>query len=76
MKKNVKYIGSAIAVALLAAGSPVIIPMLVPTTVVNAAPVDDSNPIDYSPTEDAKTYLQDFKNQFKDIYVARFWKLG
>jgi len=70
MKKNVKYIGSAIAVALLAAGSPVIIPMLVPTTVVNAAPVDDSNPIDYSPTEDAKTYLQDFKNQFKDIYVA------
>ncbi|KRK99563.1 hypothetical protein [Companilactobacillus futsaii] len=68
MKKNVKYIGSAIAVALLAAGAPVVISMMVPTSeiVVNADGVDYNPPSDLPIT----TFLNDFMSQFGDQYVS------
>lgn len=43
-KKNIKYIGSAVAAALLAAGSPVIINQVAPSTVVEAAGQAITNP--------------------------------
>lgn len=41
MKRNVKYIGEAVAVALLAAGAPVVIPMITPSTITQAADFGD-----------------------------------
>lgn len=41
MKRNVKYIGEAVAVALLAAGAPVVIPMIAPSTVAQATDLED-----------------------------------
>lgn len=64
-KKNVKYIGSAVAVALLAAGSPVIINNLAPTTIVQA----NADPI-VNPTLTPTQMLTAFKSQFDDRYVA------
>jgi len=65
MKKNVKYIGSAIAVALLAAGSPVIIPMLVPTANIEVEAGNISNP-----NMSADEMIQNFFGQFNDRYVS------
>ncbi|WP_334352581.1 hypothetical protein [Companilactobacillus sp. HBUAS56257] len=66
MKKNVKYIGSAVAVALLAAGAPVVIPMIEPVQIVQADSVTND------PNYDVKTALTRFKSQFGDIYVAGY----
>ena len=68
MKKKVKYIGSAIAVALLAAGAPVVIPMMVPTSEI----VVNADGIDYNPPSDLPitTFLNDFMSQFGDQYVS------
>lgn len=63
MKKNVKYIGSAVAVALLAAGAPVVVPMLMPVTIVEAGN-------NYNPPADPYTYFTAFKNQWADQYVS------
>ena len=65
MKKNVKYIGSAIAVALLAAGAPVVIPMMVPTSMIQVKA--DGIP---NPNETPLEMLTKFRNQFDDRYVA------
>lgn len=67
MKKNVKYIGSAVAVALLAAGAPVVIDNIVPTAniTVKADGQNNSNP-DATPTE----MLKMFKSQFDNRYVS------
>ncbi|WP_056967797.1 beta strand repeat-containing protein [Companilactobacillus kimchii] len=64
-KRNIKYIGSAVAVALLAAGSPIIINQIAPSTVVEAAGQAITNP-DLTPTQ----MLTAFRNQFDDRYVA------
>src|SRR5699024_3886693 len=64
-KKNVKYIGAAVAAALLAAGSPVVVPILIPTITVQAAGSNLQNP-DETPTQ----MLTTFKSQFDDRYVA------
>lgn len=66
-KRNVKYIGSAVAVALLAAGSPVIIHDFIPSTIVQAAIVGDA---DMTPPVDPYTYFTAFKNQFSDQYIS------
>ncbi|AKP03006.1 hypothetical protein [Companilactobacillus pabuli] len=65
MKKNVKYIGSAIAVALLAAGAPVVIPMMIPTSMVQVKAAGIPNP-----NETPLEMLTKFRNQFDDRYVA------
>ena len=63
-KRNIKYIGSAVAAALLAAGSPIIINQVAPSTVVEAAGQAITN--DLTPTQ----MLEKFRNQFDDRYVA------
>ncbi|WP_147007935.1 hypothetical protein, partial [Companilactobacillus mindensis] len=63
MKKNIKYIGSAVAVALLAAGAPVVVPMLMPVTIVEAGN-------NYNPPADPYTYFSAFKKQWADQYVS------
>ncbi|WP_334333448.1 hypothetical protein [Companilactobacillus sp. HBUAS59544] len=78
MKKNVKYIGSAVAVALLAAGAPVVIPMLNPTNVVAAETYDknmvhgdiDNGVIINSDDAFTKAYFTAFKNQFANQFVS------
>jgi len=67
MKKNVKYIGSAITVALLAAGSPIVIPMMIPT-----ANISVEAGIDYNPPADLPItkFLTDYMNQFESQYVS------
>ncbi|WP_334341624.1 beta strand repeat-containing protein [Companilactobacillus sp. HBUAS56275] len=66
-KKNIKYIGSAVAAALLAAGSPIIINHVVPTIVVKAA--GEILPPDKAPAP-AKDMLTNFRNQFDDRYIS------
>ncbi|WP_158106609.1 beta strand repeat-containing protein, partial [Companilactobacillus bobalius] len=66
-KKNIKYIGSAVAVALLAAGSPIIINQVIPTIVVKAA--GEILPPDKAPAS-AKDMLTNFRNQFDDRYIS------
>lgn len=68
-KKNVKYIGSAVAVALLAAGSPVVIHSLIPTIEVKA----DDTQVD--PVKDAAIkYFTKFKNQYGTTRYASSFK--
>lgn len=69
MKKNVKYIGSAVAVALLAAGSPVVIHSLIPTIEVKA----DDTQVD-SEKEAAIEYFTKFKNQYGTTRYASSFK--
>ena len=72
MKKNVKYIGSAIAVALLAAGAPVVIPMMIPVNIVQARdqPIDDNNTSE-QPDSPLVDKINQFYGQFgKHIYVS------
>ena len=68
MKKNVKYIGSAVAVALLAAGAPVVVPMIIPDSNITVS----ADGIDYNPPADLPItkFLSDFMNQFEDQYVS------
>ncbi|WP_195701616.1 hypothetical protein [Companilactobacillus futsaii] len=78
MKKNVKYIGSAIAVALLAAGAPVVIPEIISSGVVAAATYNPStlygdiqgDSIVNSDDNFTKAYFTAFKNQFENQYVS------
>ncbi|MFH5811275.1 hypothetical protein [Companilactobacillus sp. FL22-1] len=67
-KKNVKYIGSAVAVALLAAGAPVVVPMVIPDSNITVS----ADGIDYNPPADLPItkFLSDFMNQFEDQYVS------
>lgn len=72
MKKNVKYIGSAVAVALLATGSPVVIHNLIPTTIVQADGASSQNkPVDANGNPvSADKYFAAYKAQFTDQYVS------
>lgn len=74
MKKNVKYISSAVTVALLIAGAPVIVPMLMPTTTVEAynAPSYSPYTLENGGVSDGKvsTFLTHFMDQFRDQYIS------
>ena len=80
MKKNVKYIGSAIAVALLAAGAPVVIPEIIPSNIVAAATYNPNtlygdiqgDSIVNSDDDFTKAYFTTFKNQFENQYVSDY----
>ena len=66
MKRNVKYIGGAVAAALLAAGAPVVIPAVIPTANVTV----NADGIDYNPPLSITTFLTDFMDQFSNQYVS------
>jgi len=65
MKRNVKYLGSAVAVALLAAGAPVVVPMLMPSTLTEVKADSITNP-----NASASEMITEFLKQFDNRYVA------
>lgn len=65
MDKKIKYVGSAVAAALMVASAPIIVPMLEPTQEVYAYASPITNPY-----MTAKEMLEKFKAQFDDRYVS------
>ncbi|GEO58363.1 hypothetical protein [Companilactobacillus bobalius] len=61
MDKKIKYVGSAVAAALMVAGAPIIVPTLIPTSIIKAATTNNLTPSDM---------LAAFKNQFDDRYFS------